>query len=371
MSFYKNVFLYNKNKYLMNFFLSFESNVRWSSIFGFIGIKGIGEFFKMYEKQPQHLGITIFVLVLVLFIIEIFLFILKNYLFVPVALKTSDKSTIYKWKYIYKSAIKLFLLIFLVGLIIYSVVDLILKVGSSKIVDKHLLYNFWNTYWKFDFSDIVKDPSIYLIYWSLFKQTFVAISFGFFGAIFYAYFASDKLHKPATSLFLKFLLSVFKAIPTLILFFIINPLFSTKQAYILILSFGAFKAIVKQLIESVGLIKSKELEMHLNLGWTKPRFYLNYILPKIWRRLIGYMLFEFEGTYRNAINYSLFVGIGVYGRINNKYIKEDAENKIIPYLLPCIIFFFLIEFIFLVKKERWIFKIMSWWNLRKEKVRAN
>ncbi|WP_426461128.1 hypothetical protein [Mycoplasma hafezii] len=367
IAFYQYVLLTNKNKYIMNLLLAIESNVRWSAILGAAGVFGIGILFKEYETQYQFLSISIFYIVLLIFSLEIILFLITKYLFNPISIQDNSLNTPTSFKYNYKKYIKIALVIFLIAFCLYSLIE-ILTENNGQLISWTAFNTFFNNFFKLDFSDVREHPQIYLVYWELFEQVYVALFLGILGAIFYSFWCASRLHNYYQTLLFKLFLSYLKAIPIIVFFAIFNPTFATKTALTLALAVGTFRGLTKQFTEHFNAINGKQIKLLQNKGWNILKIYLNYMLPKALKQLQANSIFEFENTYRNAMNYSLFITSGIYSRINNIYLKNDEQGKIIPYFLPAIILFILIELVHLGIKEQWIDKIkLNFIKLKKQR----
>ncbi|WP_129724543.1 hypothetical protein [Mycoplasmopsis gallopavonis] len=353
-SFYYYVFLVNKNKYFMNFLFSYESNIRWSAILGSIGIFGIGSLFKNYQSDSSYLGITVLFLMLTIFSFELILFLFNRFLSSQKGFYKKEqvfsKSLRYNWqKYLFWGffAIILFLVIFSFWKI-------------SKLSEGQAIFNAqqfqksFKTLFSLNFEDVTKNPKIYLVYFDMLKQSYVALVFGTLWAIVFAYNASEKISLWFNSLGHKFLLSLIKAVPILIFFRLINPLLATQAAITLALSISVFRSLVKQIISGINSLSQKQLSSLKKLYGSKFKMYYNFVLPHLYKLIRGNFIFEIENTYRNALNYSLFTGIGVYSRISY-YQKYDNDHYIFAYLFPAFLFFLIIELSLWFIKEKQIF----------------
>ncbi|UWV93767.1 hypothetical protein NW062_00150 [Mycoplasmopsis cynos] len=150
---------------LQIFFLAYESNVRWSTILGSIGIIGIGFFIENNKNDFQYLGISLFYIFLVVFILEFLIYIYNKYLKDFVFKKTRNNEY-YKTARYNRNKIILCVIIFLVAIIYnWSFVDIF-----SASVDWKILTNYLKTFFIFDFSDISENPIYYYDYVLIFMK---------------------------------------------------------------------------------------------------------------------------------------------------------------------------------------------------------
>ncbi|WP_156954222.1 hypothetical protein [Mycoplasma buteonis] len=346
----------------MNFLLGIESNVRWSAILGIVGIFGIGDFFHTFTKieDMKYLGITILYIMLLVFFIEAILYTFNNFLFRENKYNLPQKS---KWSiYRHKQIIKIVLFLFSLFYSLYGFMHILFD--SSYIFNQNGFSEFFGTFFKLDFSEITNDPKVYLIYIKIAFQVYIVLFIGFFSAAFYSFFCADKLHNISIVFLFKLLLSFIKAIPIIIFFIIFNPILSTYAALTLSLAVSTFRSLAKQFNEHFNAISSKEINLLRDLGWSKWKIYIDFIFKKALKFVLGNASFEIEGTYRNAMNYSMFIpsGIGIYELIS-RYSKYNQYGKIVPLLLPAIILFISLELSYLfIKTKKFQKDNLRWTN---------
>lgn len=108
----------------MHSLISIESNLRWNSILGSIGIAGIGFLFKYYETKFEFLSISILYIVIFIMLFELILFLLNKYLFVGILINKVNINTNKSLKYNYKKIIYLFLFLILLILLFWNLIDI-------------------------------------------------------------------------------------------------------------------------------------------------------------------------------------------------------------------------------------------------------
>ncbi|TNK93401.1 hypothetical protein C4M98_05145, partial [Mycoplasmopsis pullorum] len=73
-AFYKTVLLEHKNKVFLYFLFSFESNLRWTSVLGQVGVYGIGFYINQFKNKYQYLGIFLIIFCLFIGVLELILY---------------------------------------------------------------------------------------------------------------------------------------------------------------------------------------------------------------------------------------------------------------------------------------------------------
>ncbi|WP_322961150.1 ABC transporter permease [Mycoplasmopsis cynos] len=344
LSFYKNIYLLNKSRYVTNSFLAYESNVRWSTILGSIGIIGIGFFIENNKNDFQYLGISLFYIFLVVFILEFLIYIYNKYLKDFVFKKTKNNEY-YKTAKYNRNKIILCVIIFLVAIIYnWSFVDIF-----SASVDWKILTNYLKTFFIFDFSDISENPIYYYDYVLIFMKTYVGLYFAFIFSIIYAFFMSEKVLKSYIAAIFKSLLIIIKTVPVLVWFILFNTFLNSVTSITIVLSIVAFRSLAKHFCTKINSYSESEISFYLTLGYNTWSIYCKKILPNAWRDVIGLILFEFENTFRNGISYGIFATI-VLSKKLSEYQDQNTYDRIFPLILPAFLFFILLELTFFVIK---------------------
>ncbi|WPB54737.1 hypothetical protein SAM46_01095 [Mycoplasmopsis verecunda] len=347
-SFYKNIYLQVRIKFFLNFFIAYESNIRWVAILGLVGINGLGIFFSNPRIYKDSFGITLLFIALFILLIEIILFSLNKVLLVQKEIKPANKKDIYSFKYNWKKYVLILMLMCYFAILIWGFISL-----SNSEIYWTTLNKYFSSIFKFDFSDF--NISLLAQYWIIIQQAFLSIVIGYIFAVFYSYVLSEKINKTYNVLAFKSLLTLIKVIPTFFWFLIFNPIMDQTTAITIALIVSAFRKLTKQVTESINTIPLHIIIMYKSKGWNKLKIYRWYILPYVNKQLISVFIFQSEDSIRSAINYGAFANIGIYNTVL-KYQENGDYNKIFPIILPAYILFILIEITFWLSKEKNIFK---------------
>ncbi|AKF41206.1 ABC transporter permease [Mycoplasmopsis canis] len=346
-SFYKNILLVNKNRYAMNSLLSYESNVRWSSVLGTIGIIGIGFIIDYNRNDFVYLGISLFYIFLVVFSIEIFMFLYNKYLKEFIYKKT--KNINYNRTFIYnRNRIILIIIKTIITIVfILSLVDLL-----KESVNIRLLKNYTQNFFIFDFTDISQDPMFYYRdYLVIFMKTYVSLYFATFFSILYAFLMSEKVSKSFIAIFFKGLLVIIKSIPVSVYFLLFNTFLEGITAITIVLFLAAFRSLAKHINSKINSYSDSELKLYISLGLTKWQIYKKRILPEALKDILSLVVFEFENTSRNGVSYGVFATITITSKISF-YQDRGLYNRIFPLLLPIFLFFIVLEITYWAIKNR-------------------
>ncbi|WP_223211520.1 ABC transporter permease [Mycoplasmopsis edwardii] len=355
VSFYKNIYLSNRNRYVMNSFLSYESNVRWSAILGRIGIIGIGFWIDTFSSDFSYLGISLFYLFMVVFVIEIFMFLYNKYLKSYIHKRTKDqdywKSPIYNLTWIILLIVKI---VFLVIYII-SFVDLANSTINFTKFGKYL-----KDFYVFDFSDIKVNYVYYLDYWVIFMKTYVSLYFAVLISIVFAFYMSERINNVWVSFTFKVLLVVIKSLPVVVYFVLFNTFLEPVTSITIVLSLVAFRSLTKHFNSKINAFSNYELKLCSSLGFSTWWIYRKRILPEAFKDIRSLIVFEYENTFRNGISYGVFATITITEKIND-YQEKNLYGRIFPLILPAFLFFILLEiFYWIIKNDFKLNKLFNW-----------
>ncbi|WP_166666797.1 ABC transporter permease subunit [Mycoplasmopsis mustelae] len=350
-SFYKNIVLNNKNKFIMNSLLTLETNIRWSSILGSIGIYGIGQLFNTYPNNIEYYGISIFYIVVVIIFFELLLIFFNKYLFVASDINKPDINTPKSWKYNFKKLIKLTIFIIFLIIVIISFAD-ISKTSANTISLRIWLQNLFN----WDFSGVQENPNLYLSYWKIFQQTYIVVYVSYFLSLIYALFMSEKLYKLHFTFVFKVIVVLLKAIPVIVFFILFNSLLNKDTAIIIAVIIITFRSLTKQFSEVINRIDKSKVQLWKSLGYNNFYIYWNLLLPMYKKAIVSLVLFKSEGTFRNFITFGIFSNVVLYAYIN-EYIKNSEYEKIGPAFLPAFLIYAIFEILFLLYKREVFEKI--------------
>ncbi|QKT05546.1 ABC transporter permease [Mycoplasma sp. OR1901] len=347
-SFYKNVVLNNKNRFIMNSILAYESNIRWSSILGSIGIYGIGLFIDAYKEKFEYLSISIFYIVTLLIILESLLVLFNKFIGIRNSNITRNINFNKTLRYNYKKIISVLFLIIIFVVFIFGLIDLFkdtISLDNFKKYFKELMsadFSYLKGTWKFYYFDYIK----------AFIYTYQAIFLAVVFSLLYSFLLVEKIISLKVTLLAKFIIILLKSIPAIIYFYFIIILFSEEATFIFMLSVIAFRALTKQISEKINSKVDKKVQTLISLGYSKWKIYKTYLIPQIKKDIYSFVFFEFEGTYRNAINYGIFTGVVSINTNISYFESKDKYEYIIPLMLPSISFFIMLEFCLLFIKYK-------------------
>ncbi|MHA3839506.1 ABC transporter permease subunit [Mycoplasma sp. HF14] len=348
-SFYKNIYQQVRIKFFLNFFLSYESNIRWLTILGLVGINGLGEVFSDPKHYQNSFGITLLFIALFILIIEAILYLLNKVLLVQKPQKIVNIKQIKSWKYNWKSyVLGLLVLVYLV-ILIWGLISL-----KDSQVYKDTLFDYFNNVFKFDFSAF--DTGLFEQYSIILLQAYVSMVFAYIFSVMYAYILAERINKNYSVIVSKVFLTFIKVVPTYFWFMILNPLMESATAITLALVVSSFRKMVKQISESINTLPNYSIQLYKDKGWSKFKIYRRYILPYVNKQLISVFIFQSEDAVRNSISYGTFANLGIYNLVL-QYQDKGQYNKIFPVILPAYIFFIILEISFWIYKEKNIFKI--------------
>ncbi|WP_416755647.1 ABC transporter permease subunit [Mycoplasma sp. VS42A] len=346
-SFYKNIYQQVKIKFFLNFFLSYESNIRWLTILGLVGINGLGVVFADPKHYQDSFGITLLFIAIFILIIEAILYLLNKVLLVQKPQLHASKQTIKSWSYNWKKYVLSLMLICYFVIMIWGLISL----ADSKVYTI-TLKQYFSSVFAFDFSSF--NWGLMGQYFIILQQAYISITLAYFLAIMYAYILAERINKNYSVIASKILLTFIKVIPTYFWFLVFNPLMDSVTAITIALVVSAFRKMVKQIAESINTLPSNVIALYKVKGWSKFKIYRYYVLPYVNKQLLSVFIFQGEDAVRNSISYGTFANLGIYNLVL-QYQDKSEYNKIFPVILPAYIFFIILEISFWIYKEKNIF----------------
>ncbi|BAH69868.1 hypothetical protein MBIO_0603 [Mycoplasmopsis fermentans PG18] len=320
-SFINNVSYRNKNKVIVLFLYSFESNIRWSSVLSTLGLFGIGELINNPLKSGNYsvIAIPLLYLALILLILEIYSLIINHLIFNPLKLEINNKI-----KGLVR--VKLYLIISFSLIFLTSVITLI-----------NIKYQFNLDIFKSRWSELTYKANYSILKsesYSIFKEllitikiTIASIFLAFIFSIFASFFANDKTNNKFVKIISKMLLAFFRTIPITLFFYLsINLYYSREVILILALSFTTMRSMSKFYTESINNIDQKLIGNYLLLNKNKITLYFEFILPRVIKDFYSYAAFRFELIFRNIINYGTFAAVGLGARLNYYQNKNEWQK---------------------------------------------
>ncbi|MFV8472417.1 ABC transporter permease subunit [Mycoplasma sp. 1458C] len=346
-SFYKNIYQQVKIKFFLNFFLSYESNIRWLTILGLVGINGLGIVFADPKHYQDSFGITLLFIAMFILIIESILYLLNKILLVQKPQFQPTKQTIKCWKYNWKKYVLCLMLIGYFAVMIWGFISL----ADSKIYSITLKQYFANVF-KFDFSSF--NWGVMKQYFIILQQAYVSVVLAYILGVMYAYILAEKINKNYSVIASKIVLTFIKVVPTYFWFLVFNPLMDSVAAITVALVVSAFRKMTKQISESINTLPSNIIALYKVKGWSKLKIYRYYVLPYVNKQLLSVFIFQGEDAVRNSISYGTFANLGIYNLVL-QYQDKNEYSKIFPVILPAYIFFIILEISFWIYKEKNIF----------------
>lgn len=363
-SFKKNIYSPNKNRFTMNNLLAFDSNIRWSSILGSVGIVGIGFWIENNKTEFIYLGISLLYLYLTVIFFELLMFLYNKYFKDYWYKITSNKNYHKTLKYKLPQYLWRLLQVILFGIFLWSIWDLI----KDESIQIDLLILFLKDIFALDFSDLATTSFIdYYDYFLIFINTYAALYSASILAIIYAFFMSEKSSQKVLSWFLKSFLVFLKTIPILVIFILFNAFLDSLTVLNFVLFLSAFRTLAKHIVSKINAYSNYEINLYKSLGYSNFGIYYQKILPTISKDLYSLIFFEYENTFRNALTYGIFSTIAITNKIQY-YHERNIYNKTIPLLLPAILFFLILEILNYWSKKRKINKIKNIWKLKTSNI---
>lgn len=338
-SFYKNIILRNRPKILLMYFLSLESNIRWTTILGAVGISGIGFLFELYQSRNEFLSVTILYMFILILSLEMIMLLFNKFLFNNFKLNINS-NIINNINYRKLQIV----------LVILFIVTLILSINIIREFEfKSINFNnFFRTLYRFfnpDFSDFNK-LELNGWFWTLkiIKQSYVCLVISIFFSLIYSVFMSEKINSWFVSYIFKTILSFFRMLPSIFIFYLLNIFLDSIGAMTWTLAFASFRGLTKYISESINSIDIKYFEYYKIMKKNKFYIYRKLILPYIKKDLVSYIQLEFENICRDSLFYGAFTGWGL-GNLYIIYDKKDSIEKISAILIPITLLFVLFELI--------------------------
>ncbi|RXY96060.1 ABC transporter permease subunit [Malacoplasma penetrans] len=361
-SFLKTIIPQINNKFISLFLYSFDSNMRWSSILGTLGLAGIGELIeKASHGQYSSMGIPVLTIMLFMLFLETIIFLFNRFLFVHKSVvfnKTMKDFTSYKN---IKTYIKLFLLISLVSLILVSLITLNWTHTSNDGIN--FIKSWFNPNW-----NILSDTTnfnITLDILNLFAQVIVIMSIVFILSLLLILISCFKLFG-YYSLIGIFISTIIRSLPMIAIFFIFNPIFIDPTSTIcLILAVSTSTVICKNITESINKLKSDIISSYLIQGYSKIYVFFRYILPSIKNDYVTLFLFEQESQFRELITYGAFGASAIGFNISVYFAgtRKQWNNMFAFVWVSFFIIVFMIAVHYLIKifvlENKNIFKLVS------------
>ncbi|UUM18973.1 ABC transporter permease [Mycoplasma sp. 1018B] len=326
------------NRFFALFLYSFESNARWSSILSMLGLGGIGSLISFATKTTfrfNQLAIPLVILIIFIIFLELINYLFNLFLYEIKSKKNKFEQTLLKikntdfinWKLIIKNLILLFCLI----ITIYAIATINFRVLNTQSLNDYLKAFFnpdWNVF-NIKLFDINTNPFLQLIqsFSFAFFISFIALGITL---LFLPYY-SKIITNPFLTFINRSINASFRTIPTIVFFFILNPLFlSSLTLLIIILIIKLSSTFLKKCWEMIDKFDPKKYLLLKSKGMSKFKIYWLYLIPFIKYELISLFLLYFEISFRNSITYSILTGndLALGYNINYYFNSKDFDlNK--------------------------------------------
>ncbi|ATP59879.1 ABC transporter permease subunit [Mesomycoplasma dispar] len=299
------------NKFFGLFLFSFEANVRWTTIISATGVIGIGVLINDGIQNPalgwNIVGIPLAVLLFFSIVLEFLIIFFNKFILHKKSVKIQQKNSFNLWiKTNYDRVLKTFFAIFVLILIAISLSDI-----QNWTINTHQVKRFFNSLFVFDwgfFSLGKLDNPLYMI-WGLFAQIIVCIGVIAIVSIFLAIMANERLNHWSRWLSYKFLLNLFRIIPSIVIFYLFVNFAISPILWVTILV-GVNNGIMmaKKLNETINSIDWQKYKLLRLQQWSKSKTIIHYVLPSISNEYFKYLAVEISNSVHDLLLYGIFGG---------------------------------------------------------------
>ncbi|PAF54850.1 phosphonate transport system permease protein [Mycoplasmopsis agassizii] len=371
-SFYLEVFWRIKIRILNLYFFSLESNFRWISLLGAVGIIGTGTLIYTPLKNSVYdqLGAPLTIYFIFLLLNELMIFLIKKYLFHGI--KFNAKTNRYSIHYNHQ---KIILLIF--GFISFIIAVIALANLEYDYSNAKVITNLLERFFQIDLA-IIFDSSgnspISLV-WDVLLQTIIIWFFTFIIGTTIGIFQSEKINKKAQSLIFKIIGLSVRIIPSLLVFYLLNILWFepiTTIFLVLVLHSSFNFAVITS--STFNKINFQTLETLRKQGFSYFKILRVWVIPASKKELIINGSFLFENLLRDVVYFGVF-GANRLGAAIQVNIDRSTFFELANFSWPLIFITIVLEYItnYLVSrnianKETFINKIKGYYALYKKKI---
>ncbi|VEU75146.1 ABC-type phosphate/phosphonate transport system, permease component [Mycoplasmopsis maculosa] len=344
ISFFKNVNNSYKNKIIVLFLYSFESNIRWTSILSSAGLFGLGYFLQGKNTLDyKYIGIPLLWLTITLLINELIGIFLNKIIFFQKAL---DKKT----KFSKRIFLRPTLYFWILSIIYLSLAISVLFIINYKDININLFYSTFGKYLDIDFIYIKENIyKLFISVYDILKISSIAIFISYLLSLFIAYLGNNIIGNKYNILLIKLFLLICRIIPSVIVFILFNMFFNRFEIPILIVMiFSSTRAMAKFFIESLNSVYSVGLSNMIKTKYfSKTKIFFKYILPNAKNEIISFAFYRFENVFRSMISFGALSTIGIgYILSNVANLKiEEADSRVSAISFVIMIFIILIELI--------------------------
>ncbi|VEU59357.1 hypothetical protein [Mesomycoplasma neurolyticum] len=344
-AFYKEVLVKIKTRIFSLYFYSLESNFRWISLLGTLGIYGLG--LLIYKpinieinQNISQLTIPLLIFMFFLIINEIISFLINYFLFEK-QYKFSKKTKIYSLKYNFRFLFTIVFFIITFIIFILALIDLEKNYSKMFLWKSFFARIFQINFEKiFSFNKISPLVLLFKVIWQSFIITFYVAIFGTFLGI----VQSQKINNKFQSVVLKILAVFVRTMPLIVLFYIfdifwINP-FTTFFLLMIFLNSFSFSKIVSTMVDKI------EIDFFNNLkkqGYSQLKIIFIFIIPFIKKELFIQIIFMFENVTRSVITYGIILNGANLGSQIKIFTEKEQFANAANYLFPTMLLFIFLE----------------------------
>ena len=308
ISFFKTVFHQVNTRVVSLFLYSFESNVRWSTILGTLGLTGIGQLIQQGTEDFSTMGIPVLMISVFLVFLEILIFTFKKVFIeekIPFVKKEFNENRYLKYRK-FKKVFSIVLIIVLISFIVYAFVSSdfnSLKNDSGKVFIEQVFAPDWS---------ILKSSSLTIPIWqqivNLLGQIIVVLTISIL-VLLLTLFLGNKFLFKKTYFLIHILNSIVRAIPPIVILFLVDSIyFDTSSALTIALAISLSTTLFKIINEKNEKIDSYSIQIMFLSGHSRSVIFKNYVLYKIRNDIVTVGIFECENTFRNLIIYGSYSG---------------------------------------------------------------
>lgn len=332
ISFWTTVFYQVNTRIISLFLFSFESNVRWSTILGSLGLIGIGQLIQQGTEDFSTMGIPVLMISLFLIFLEIFIYVFKKILIeekIPFLKNNWNQNQYLKFRK-FKKIFSVVIFVVLISFIFYcfTTTDFnSLKTDSGWIFLSAIFSPDWN---------ILNSSSLTIPIWNqilnLFSQAIVAVTISLLFLLI-TLFLGNKFLFRKTYFVMHILNSIVRAIPAVAILFIVDSIyFDTSSALTIALSVSLATSLFKVINEKSEKLNEYNIQIMFLTGHSRLMIFKNYILFKLKNDILTVGTFEFENTFRNLIIYGSYSGASEISSQLDYFFKRSLYDKMGAFL---------------------------------------
>ncbi|MDQ0514076.1 phosphonate transport system permease protein [Mycoplasmoides fastidiosum] len=322
--FYQFIWQQIKHKSFLFLLFAIESNLRWISLLGSLGVIGLGTLIYQPIADAAKNFEEVFIPFLFLFLSLLFFEIVLNFY----TKNNSSKTKITNWhpqqmaqRFYYGDKFKLLIFGLMFGISIYSLTQLNFHSPANAQMLGYL-EGLFNVKWYLFTTDQLIDNPFYLFFQVL-LQTITIFCWAIFFGIIWGLLASPKIVNKFIAKFFAGFNLLNRSLPTILLFYLFNPIFDTSQAtVIMILIFSTSFNFAKKINGMIYKITDASLQYYQLLSYSKLWILQQHFWPRLKQEFWSFSKFEFELILRDVVIFGIF-GASLFGQ---KFISFATRN---------------------------------------------